>query len=383
MPDKKVNDDEEEFLASPVVKANLPLLERTGVISYIDSLTRNITNYKNLLTKGLEIFNHSTIDEIIEATVLQISDHSQPSLTAFLWKPNQNKETIIIKAYRDKKQVDVPLAVDTIAPFEQFFRQYPSPINFDLLSYMIKNDTAIAGFRPIQPVIVVPILGQMGLYGIVLISSKISGNEYTQEELLYFQQLMSFVSQAMKNLLHYEHSVRDVKTGLYNHGFFMTRLNEEVARAKRAGYDSSVIVMDVDKFKNFNDTYGHLAGDQVLESIALAIKQSVRAEDIPSRFGGEEFTVLLPCMDRSSARIVAERLRNTISVMTVPWEKPLPQVTISLGVCTFDNAVDIEANEIIRRADEALYLSKQYGRNRTTIWGSGLMFKMIKKGYVQ
>ena len=372
---------EEDFLSSPVIEANFSLLQEMGVISYIDGLTKNITNYKSLLTRGLDIFNHSTIDEIIEATVRQISEHSLPSLISFLWKPNQNKETIIIKAYRDHKPVDVQVNVDSITPYEPFFRQYPSPINFDLFSYAIKNDDAIEVLKPIQPEIVIPILGQMGLYGIILVSKKISGNEYTQEELLFFQQLMSFVSQAIKNLLHYEHSVRDVKTGLYNHGFFMTRLNEEVSRAKRVGYHSSIIVMDVDKFKNFNDTYGHLAGDQVLEYIALAIKQSVRAEDIPSRFGGEEFTVLLPNMERSGAWIVAERLRNTISVMTVPWDTPLPQVTISLGVCTFDSSFDLEANEIIRRADEALYLSKERGRNRTTVWGSGLMFKMIKKGY--
>jgi diguanylate cyclase (GGDEF)-like protein len=133
--------------------------------------------------------------------------------------------------------------------------------------------------------------------------------------------------------------------------------------------------MDVDKFKNFNDTYGHLAGDQVLEKLATVIKQGVRTDDIPSRFGGEEFTVLLPNTDAETVWSVAERLRISIAEMQVPWEVPLPQVTISLGIFTFDKDSAVDSSEIIRRADEALYLSKQRGRNRSTIWMPGLFPK--------
>jgi diguanylate cyclase (GGDEF)-like protein len=272
--------------------------------------------------------------------------------------------------------VDLNLNVDSIAPFEAFFQQYPKPIDFDLLAFEMKNDEATAPFQEIDPELMIPILGPFGLYGLIVVGRKILENEYTQEELVYLQQLMSFVSQAIKNLLHYEHSLRDVKTGLYNHGFFITRLGEEIARAKRANYQSSIIVMDVDKFKNFNDTYGHLAGDRVLESLAFTIKQAVRSEDIPSRFGGEEFTVLLPNTDKDTVWTVAERLRCSVAAMKVRWDPPLPQGTISLGVYTFDQNAAVEAEEVIHRADEALYLSKERGRNRTTVWGSGLLFRI-------
>ena len=136
------------------------------------------------------------------------------------------------------------------------------------------------------------------------------------------------------------------------------------------------MVMDVDKFKIFNDTYGHLAGDKVLESLAFTIKQAVRAEDIPSRFGGEEFTVLLPNTPRQTAWLVAERLRTAVAAMKVPWEPPLPQVTISLGLVSFDNRTNAAADDIISRADEALYQSKENGRNRTSVWGAGLLFRI-------
>jgi diguanylate cyclase (GGDEF)-like protein len=374
--EKTLGENEKDFLSNPKIVENYSFLQEIGVFKHIDNLNREIRNYKSLLSGGLNIFNHTTIDEIMDATVWQSSDHFLPSFIAFLWKPVQNRNDITIKGYKNYKPVELDLRVDSIAPFEVFFRQYPKPINFDLLSFELKNDEAIRPFNEIQPELVIPILGPFGLYGIIMVGRKILEDEYTQEELIFLQNLMSFVSQAIKNHLHYEHSLRDVKTGLYNHGFFMTRLGEEVARSKRAGYSSSIIVMDVDKFKNFNDNYGHLAGDRVLESIALMIKQGVRVEDIPSRFGGEEFTVLLPSTDKATVWMVAERLRTSIASMKVPWDPPLPQVTISLGVYTFDRDSSITATEIIHRADEALYLSKARGRNRTTVWGSGLLFRI-------
>jgi diguanylate cyclase (GGDEF)-like protein len=225
----------------------------------------------------------------------------------------------------------------------------------------------------VRPEIAIPILGPFGLDGIILVGRKMLETAYTREELVFIQQLMSFVSQAIKNHLHYEHSLRDVKTGLYNHGFFITRLKEEIIRTKRQDHSSSVIVMDVDKFKNFNDTFGHLAGDQVLEKLAQVIRQNVRTDDIPSRFGGEEFTVLLPATEITTAYKISERLRINVSKMQVPWEIPLPQVTISLGVFAFDKDSGLETVDILRRADEALYISKAKGRNCSTVWESGII----------
>ncbi|MDR0878499.1 MAG: GGDEF domain-containing protein [Treponema sp.] len=368
--------DEEDFLSNPKIMEHYSLLQDIGVFRHIDVLKQEIRNYKNLLASGLDIFNRTSIDEIMDATVWQISDHFLPSFIAFLWKPIQNKDEITIKGYKNYKPADLGLKVHSITPFEPFFQQYPKPINFDLLAFELKNDEAIKPFEEIKPELVIPILGPFGLYGMIAVGRKILEEEYSQAELSFLQQLMSFVSQAIKNLLHYEHSLRDVKTGLFNHGFFMTRLNEEVARSKRADYSSSIIVMDVDKFKNFNDSFGHLAGDRVLESLAFTLKQGVRADDVPSRFGGEEFTVLLPNTGKETVWMVAERLRTSVAAMKVPWEPPLPQVTISLGIYTFDQKSGVDATEIIHRADEAVYLSKERGRNRSTVWGSGLLFRI-------
>ena len=371
-------EDEQKFLSSPQIVKNYALLHEIGVFDYINSMKQEIRNYRSLFTSTLDIFTRTTVEEIMDATVWQISDHSLPSVIVFLWKPLQNRDEIIIKSYKNYKLVDLDLKIDSINSFEPFFLEFPKPINYGLFSYNIGHTEAIKSFDTIDPELVIPITGPSGLYGMVLMGHKILGEEYSLPELAFIQHLMSFVSQAIQNHLHYERTLRDVKTGLYNNGFFLTRLNEEIARTKRYKKTASIIIMDVDKFKTFNDTYGHLAGDRVLESLAITIKQMVRTEDVPSRFGGEEFTVLLPDLDKEHAFMAAERLRKMVAAIKVPWEPQLPQITISLGVYTFGSDVNITSEEIIRRADEALYFSKERGRNRTTAWGEGLYKKMIE-----
>jgi len=240
------------FLDSKIVE-NYDFLENIGVFDYIDLFAKEIRNYKTLLSRGLDIFNRTSIDEILDATVWQISDHFLPSFIAFLWKPIQNRPDINMRAYRNYKLVELNLNIDSITAFETFFHQFPAPVNFEAMAKEIGDEEALKPYKALRPEIAIPILGPFGLYGIILVGRKILETAYTKEELAFIKQLMSFVSQAIKNHLHYEHALRDVKTGLYNHGFFMTRLKEETIRTKRQAQSSSVIVMDVDKFKNFND----------------------------------------------------------------------------------------------------------------------------------
>ena len=366
-----------EFLSDPVIIEHYGLLHKIGIFKHIDSLNREIRNYKSLFNAALDIFNRTTISEIMDVAVWRISDHFLPAFVVFVWKPLANKDDVIIKGYKNYKLIDLDLQIESIAPFEPFFLKNPKPINYDLLTAELE---AAKVFDTLDPQLIIPILGPSGLYGLVLVGRKVLEDAYNAEELLYLQELMSFVSQAIQNYLHYDRTLRDVKTGLFNNAFFMTRLNEEISRARRGNSFFSVIIIDVDKFKTFNDTYGHLAGDKVLECLALAIKEGFRTEDVPSRFGGEEFTILLPNSDRKAAWIAAERLRESVSAMKVQLETPLPQVTISLGIYTFEKENEISGAAIISRADEALYLSKKRGRNRTTIWGSGLLRKIELAG---
>ena len=369
-----------DFSSHPKAIENQDMLHEIGVFEYVESLEREIKNFKNLFKSSLDIFACTSVEEIMDATVWQISDHSLPSIIVFLWKPLHNREEVVIKSYKNYKPIALNLNLDRIDKFEPFFKKYPRPINYELFSFEFGESESLKAFDTINPALVIPILGPSGgLYGIVLMGDKVMGEEYSIPELSFIQHLMSFVSLAIQNHLHYERTLRDVKTGLYNNGFFLTRLNEEIARTKRNETKASIIIMDIDRFKKVNDAFGHLAGDRVLEQLAFMIKQTIRVDDIASRFGGEEFTILLPDTDKNKAFYTAERIRTTIATMQVPWNPPLPQITISIGIFTFDKYTNLPSEEVIKRADDALYLSKERGRNRTTAWGIGLMDKIERK----
>ncbi|MDR2745928.1 MAG: GGDEF domain-containing protein [Treponema sp.] len=362
----------DEFYSDPKIIEHYVLLQEIGVFRQIENLKKEIRSYRDLVSAGLDIINRTSLDAIMDAAVFRISDHFLPSFITFLWKPIQNRDEITIKSYQNYRPADMGIRLHSITPFESFFRSHPQPVAYSLLAAELEDNDVLQILEKLNPEIIIPIVGGFGLYGIILMGHKILGEDFTNEEILFIEQLMAFVTQAIMNYLNYQHSLRDVKTGLYNHGFFIHRLGEEIARTRRGVFASAVIVMDVDKFKNFNDAYGHLAGDKVLETLAITLKQTVRGEDVPSRFGGEEFTVLLPESGDEGAWLVSERLRKAVAEMKVPWDPPLPQVTISLGICSFDHQEQLSAENIILRADAALYVSKQQGRNRSTIWNPGM-----------
>ena len=158
----------------------------------------------------------------------------------------------------------------------------------------------------------------------------------------------------------------DSKTGLFNHSYFTKQLDSELARSKRFDRPLAVIMADLDLLRNINNTYGHLAGDEVLIGLARAMKQAVRDYDVVCRFGGEEFAILMPETSLSQACQRAELIRRTIEGMefTVPTSKTPIRATMSFGVAHRENFRQT-AEEIVHHADRALYRSKLNGRNRT------------------
>lgn len=161
-------------------------------------------------------------------------------------------------------------------------------------------------------------------------------------------------------------TVIDSKTGLFNHQYFKKQLEGELARSNRFGRPLSVIIADLDLLRNINNTYGHLAGDEVLIGIARVMKQAVREYDVISRFGGEEFAILLPETTLAQAYEKAEHFRRIIETMefVVPTSITPIRVTMSFGVAQREHKGQT-SNEIVHHADLALYNSKLSGRNRT------------------
>ncbi len=179
-----------------------------------------------------------------------------------------------------------------------------------------------------------------------------------------FKKHVEVVLTEFKNSLFelYETAIRDEKTKLYNHRFFKNIFEMELEKAKRGMQKLSIIAIDIDHFKKLNDTHGHLVGDEALIEIAKTLQKTIRKYDIPSRFGGEEFLILLPETNIEKAKKVAERLR-----LSLPKNLFLKKynVYISSGVTEYKKR-DTQ-KRMIARADKALYMSKKNGRNQTSV----------------
>jgi diguanylate cyclase (GGDEF)-like protein/PAS domain S-box-containing protein len=163
-----------------------------------------------------------------------------------------------------------------------------------------------------------------------------------------------------------EQAIRDVLTGLYNRRYLDEVLERELSRAMREGHPLTVMMLDLDHFKKLNDTYGHQAGDEVLKALGSMLRQNARNEDIPCRYGGEEFLLVLPNMSLSDARIRAEQWREKFAAMQISFGQFSMSGTLSIGIATFPGHGRTR-DELIEAADQALYLAKNKGRNRVEI----------------
>lgn len=212
--------------------------------------------------------------------------------------------------------------------------------------------------------------------GVLNLTDRVEGEVFSQEDMTFLQHFASYASIAIKGAQYCSKleemrtlSITDSLTGLFNRRYFDDRLFEELQRAIR--YDSffSLAIFDIDDFKLFNDTEGHLAGDEVLKTIAEIAREAVRSIDIIARFGGEEFAIIMPQTEKDEAFLVAERTRKNIKeLMPRTWENfPRKEITVSIGVATFP-LDGKDAKTLIRNADKALYRAKVSGKDRTVVW---------------
>ena len=208
----------------------------------------------------------------------------------------------------------------------------------------------------------------------VLVIGSATPRDLTAAELDRLQVIGNQSSLALQNaLLHGELerlSVTDRLTELYNHGYFQQRLEEEIGRAERFGHVLSLIMIDIDDFKLFNDTYGHPRGDRVLRSVSDAITSTLRDIDFAARYGGKEFVVVLPETDVAGAASVAERIRSEVEKLSFAsiGVDPAVRKTISVGVATFPAHAHAGAPLIVA-ADQAMYAAKRNGKNTVMVAG--------------
>ena len=204
--------------------------------------------------------------------------------------------------------------------------------------------------------------------GVMEAINKQREEDFNSDDLEIFQTLANQAAIAIYNASLYEMATRDGMTKLFIRRYFDSRLSEEFIRSKRYKRDLALIMFDIDHFKNFNDTYGHQLGDEVLKKTALILMDCSRSCDIPSRYGGEEFSIILPETDAAGAKIIAERVRSLVEQARIHYKGEDIQLTISAGVSSRLCKSCSSPAELIKEADTALYRAKEGGRNRVDIF---------------
>jgi len=218
-----------------------------------------------------------------------------------------------------------------------------------------------------KSILCTPIMSKGKLSGILYMENNLSENAFTPERLEILRSFSVQAAISIENARLFELATTDGMTKLYVHRYFQLLLDQEIKRSHRHNKKFSLIMMDIDNFKSFNDTYGHQLGDKVLKDVAGAAKKNSRSEDIAARYGGEEFIMILPETDSRQAMIAAEKIRASVAEIEISHENQKLHVTISLGVSTYPDH-SVEKEELIHAADAALYASKHKGKNCVSLF---------------
>lgn len=229
----------------------------------------------------------------------------------------------------------------------------------------------IVKFLDTQELVIVPLKAKDKINGLILADNFVTKKPISKDDTRMLTMLANQAGLAIENSQLYEKTVMrahsDYLTGLWNHGYFQYIFQVELEKARAMNVPLSLVMLDIDDFKIYNDACGHQAGDKILKDLSLILKKESRKMDHVCRYGGEEFTIVLPQTDKQEAFAIADRLRHDIQKYTFQHQELLPykKLTASIGLASFpeDGAT---ASELISHSDKALYRAKHEGKNITS-----------------
>ncbi len=379
MSDQLSNENPADSFSStnPEILENYTLLENLGVLKEINRLKSLLIERNELLGEAAVLCSQTEIPEIARTCAGFLVNRFIPRQLTFIYSLDESAEVRVL-SFQNMHESAPDIRLIDLDPFDAFFSQNQGLTHFKNLKDGLGDEVALMDLEPMEPELVIPVKGHSLLYGLVVISPKLMGDEYTIKELAYVDRLMGFASIAIQNSIHYNSSVTDSKTRLFNTSFIQSEIDEQIGRVRRYGGAFSIVMIDLDHFKRLNDRYGHLAGDVILKNIAKIIADSIREGDVAARFGGEEFMIMLHAAGGCEAYTIAERLRKKIEDHTCSFNGETLNVTASLGCAAFTGEKELTREELVHLADSALYRSKKNGRNCTSLAGSGLLERAKK-----
>ncbi len=323
------------------------------------------------LEKILEKMNQSldldVVAETLSGEAFSLIAHNLGVCILYL-VDDQTQRLALFKAKKENPELVIKAKEGNI--FDFWVLKHASPLliedtkndfRFDLEK--LKNQDN----RLVGSLISAPFVSENKLLGIVRLDNT-SAHFFSQDDLRFLGSISDLGALALENSELFKKTqdlaIHDALTSLYTKGYFRERLREEFRRCSRQNIPLSLLMLDIDLFKNYNDRFGHTAGDLVLKRVSHMLGESLaNFNAIISRFGGEEFCVIISGMDKKSAHGVAESLRQAVEKEKILLRRKENHISISIGVASFP-ADALDEDDLIRRADKAMYSAKQKGRNR-------------------
>lgn len=325
-----------------------------------------------LLDFSSKVANTIKLDQIADDMLSTIGKALRLTRADLMLENAENGDFAISFTYPpSKKEGSEAVKFDHNNPLLIWMAKQDAPVNVEdilknpELSIILNSETT--PLTDPRYSIFIPVRSPERMIGILALGNKQAGNSFYPEEIKMVTNVVKQASIVIENAQLYaqakERANLDELTGLFNHRYFHQRMGEEIARAARFGQVFSLLTIDLDFFKKYNDVYGHLYGDKILKATAERIKESIRTIDLVFRYGGDEFVVILPQASSDNALKVAERIRSALD-HEVDY-KGMP-VTCSIGIASWPTD-GVMREEIVHASDAALYHAKQTGKNRVCL----------------
>ncbi len=329
-----------------------------------ENLEKMVFDLQNLLEIALSLSSNLEFDSLVESILyICIGQMIVDKAAIFLNSNLENDDLILYMSRGYNLEPDLKI----VSRSNLIKNLYSSCGILDTeksRTLMINDPLTRDTYEKLQPEIIIPLKSKNTINGLIFLSQKIMENSYTAQDFQFLEKMAKFASIAVENSRLYRMATLDRMTGLFVHHYFQERLIEEIKRSERTGTPLTLIMADLDHFKNVNDTYGHQQGDIILKGTASIIHQNIRSFDIASRYGGEEFAIILTETDLSTGEVIAERLRKKIEQSSYMSDDNEIKITISIGLAQFNHELDKTGIDLIKRADTVLYKAKAMGRNR-------------------
>ena len=286
-----------------------------------------------------------------------------------------NSENFTLEMQQDDLNYDIKkkCIIPSSDPVIKVLSEEKVPMTLETLLEKCPETGAAELFKSLQPTLIIPLIQKKQINGILYLGERLSldpdsSSEYTDYEKKLISDIASLAAIAINNATMIERSSTDMMTQLKLKYYFFNALAEKINLAMIEDKSIAVLMFDIDFFKKFNDTYGHECGDFVLKEVAGILRHCLRSDDLASRYGGEEFTVLLYATDKDEAVMIADRIRSSIEKNNFVYNGQILKVTISGGIAVFDpvNNPVMNPKKLVNQADQGLYMSKHNGRNRVT-----------------